>query len=536
MVDTQPKKKIMIVDDNCLSAEGIHRNIDWEALRAEVVFIKYNGSSALSALREQPIDVIISDIEMPDLDGISMSKLALSCNPFTKVILVSAYDKFEYAKRAIRIGVFDYIEKPLDYTYLTEKIKNAIALIDREQNNMELLEKSRPVMVEKFFLDLLRFPAKEAAFHLSSYAEYLHLNLQYRYFAAVIFRLENADALKEEMGIAQFQMLLYNLCDTTQEHCRIFDRCYLLREFDGFICIFFQNCTVSEHFWRSIHKTAAAIVKDYDNPALALHIGIGDLVSSPWELNLSYESALRALEYRFFLPQQNIFDAKEALGQNLSLEPFSDTKEDALIRLICQKDYDALARWIQEFSTDIVKQYQSKQFVFIRIYSLLGRILKFLYELNLETSDLEARIIEAYNHPDIFTTNDQFFSWLYEICTMTCRKLDTSLQTYHDQLCASVLSFIRENYENSALSLHDIAQFAGVSPAYLSALFKKNQKASISDTITGARIDAACQYLRNSSLSLKEISEKCGYANQYYFSTSFKKKMGISPSVYRESC
>lgn len=530
------KKKIMIVDDNCLSAEGIHRNIDWKALQAEVVFVKYNGSSALAALKEQPVDVIISDIEMPDLDGISMSKLALSLNPFTKVILISAYDKFEYAKRAIRIGVFDYIEKPLDYTYLAKKVKNAITLINREQANMELIEKSRPVMMEKFFNDLLHYPAGDAFFHLSSYAEYLELNLKYRFFAAVVFRLENADALKKELGISQFQMLLYNICDTADAHCRIFDYCYLLREFDGFICILFQNCSVPEHFWRSIHKTAAAIVNEYENPELALNIGIGNLVSSPWELNLSYESALRALEYRFFLPQQNIFDAKEALGQNLSLEPFSDTKEDELIRLICQKDYAALAKWIQDFSAYILKQYRSKQFIFIRIYSLLGRILKFLYELNLETADLERRIIEAYNHPDIFATNEQFFSWLYETCTMTCHKLDTSLQTYHDRLCSSVLSFIRENYENSALSLHDIAGFAGVSPAYLSALFKKNQKASISDTITSARIDAACQYLRNSSLSLKEISEKCGYANQYYFSTSFKKKMGISPSGYRESC
>lgn len=528
-----PLKKIMIVDDNCLSAEGIEKNIDWSLLHAQVIHVKYSGSSALEALKKEPVDIIISDIEMPDLDGISMSKLALSLNPFTKVILISAYDKFEYAKRAIRIGVYDYIEKPMDYGYLTEKIKNAIAAVDRERNHMELIEKSRPLMVEKFFHGLLHLPANEAAFQLSSYAEYLDLNLEYRYFAAMVFRLDNTGALKEEMGIAQFQMLLYNIHDTAKDFCRIFDQCYLLREFDGFICILFQNCSLPNHFLQSIHKTADLVVSEYDNSGIALHIGIGNVVPSLWELNVSYESALRALEYRFFLPQQNIFDAKEAFGQDLKLEPFSDTKEDELIRFICRKDSDALAQWIENFSTDILKQYRSKQFVFIRIYSLLGRILKFLYELNLETADLEEKIIKAYNNPEIFATSQQFFAWLFEICTLACCKLDTSLKTYHQQLCNSVIGFIQENYENSALSLHDIAQYAGVSPAYLSALFKKNQKVSISDTITSCRIDAACQYLLNSSLSLKEISEKCGYANQYYFSTSFKKKMGVSPSAYR---
>ena len=87
-------KKVMIVDDNFLAAEGIEKNIDWQSLDAEVSIIQYNSRSALDAMKESPVDLIISDIEMPDLDGISMCKLALNINPSVKIILVSAYDKF----------------------------------------------------------------------------------------------------------------------------------------------------------------------------------------------------------------------------------------------------------------------------------------------------------------------------------------------------------------------------------------------------------------------------------------------------------
>ena len=167
----------MLVDDNALSVEGINKNIDWVSLDAQVTHIKYNGLSALKALQEDSVDIIISDIEMPDLDGISMSKLAISRNPFVKILLISAYDKFEYAKNAIRIGVYDYIEKPIDYSYLTEKIKGACELIDREQKNMKLLELSRPAMIEKFFLDLLNYSGKEAAYHLTSHMQYMNLDL-----------------------------------------------------------------------------------------------------------------------------------------------------------------------------------------------------------------------------------------------------------------------------------------------------------------------------------------------------------------------
>ena len=112
-------KNVMIVDDNCLTAEGIEKNIDWSALDTTVIAVEYNSLSALDILKDTHVDLIISDIEMPDLDGISMSQKALEIQPFIKVILVSAYDKFEYAKRAIRLGVYDYIEIPFDYHYHT---------------------------------------------------------------------------------------------------------------------------------------------------------------------------------------------------------------------------------------------------------------------------------------------------------------------------------------------------------------------------------------------------------------------------------
>ena len=129
---------------------------------------------------------------------------------------------------------------------------------------------------------------------------------------------------------------------------------------------------------------------------------------------------------------------------------------------------------------------------------------------------------------------DQLFSWLYTICISACQKVDSSLTTYHSQLCTSVVNYIKSNYTNSDLCLNELAKYANVSPSYLSALFKKTENVSISEVITNIRIDAACKMLETSILSLKEISDKCGYANQYYFSTTFKKKKNMTPSAYRD--
>ena len=105
--------KVILVDDNPLSIEGIRKNIDWASLESAVIYVCYNGKTAIDTLKKDPVDLIISDIKMPDLDGISMSQQAIALNPFVKVLLISAYDKFEYAQSAIKLGVFDYIEKHL---------------------------------------------------------------------------------------------------------------------------------------------------------------------------------------------------------------------------------------------------------------------------------------------------------------------------------------------------------------------------------------------------------------------------------------
>ena len=534
-------KKVMIVDDNYLNAEGIEKNIDWKALDAEVSSVKYDSRSALDAMRENPVDLIISDIEMPDLDGISMSKLALSLNPLVKIILVSAYDKFEYARRAIRLGIFDYIEKPLDYAYLTEKIQNAFQEIERTQKNTDLVNASRPLMTEKFFNDLLHYPGENPAAHLKQYLQYLDLQFDYDFFCVMILETEKVTE-KDTSGLtdtdsdfSRYQIELLNVLDLLKEKLNIFNGTFYLKGFQDIVCIIGQDTGHSIPFLQSVHRQAEAITDQYQNHMLSLNIGIGNIVNSLWKLPVSFASASHALKYRFFFPQKNIFDAKEALGKEFSLLSFSENTEEELIRLICSKDITAIRSWLADYFQRLLSEIQDKNLVFVRIYSLLGKILKFLYEMNLDTDDLEKEIIQIYTHFDSFHTYKQFADWMTTLCSQVCQKLDTSLQSYHNQVYNVALSYIKQNFENSSLCLNDIAHHANISPAYLSSLFKKVSGQSISDTISGLRMESACHDLASGNLSLKEISLKCGYANQYYFSNSFKKKLGISPSAYRET-
>ncbi len=528
-------KNVMIVDDNHISVEGILKNIRWNGLHARVAACEYDGISAKKRINEQKIDLIITDIEMPGMSGLELAEFAIQTNAFVKIILISAYDEFEYAKKALRVGVYDFVEKPLDYRYLEEKIRNALEEIEREEKELELLEQSKPAMINSFFSRLLHTAYDEAKYSLSHYPDYLSLNLNCHLFCVIFLQIENKEEIREKLGLKKFHVALAALQEQILKQTANWNLSYVLGDFRGPICILGHNFANSFYFQKELYSVISTIEEFSKSSILRLVIGIGNIVKDIWELRLSYESAKKALEYRFFLPQQSIFDARDNKGSVHTNKLFNSGTDEFLIQLICKKDLVGIKRWLNSFSESMLAKYQTKNLLFLRIYTMLGNILRFLYEINIDCAEIEQEMFLKYSGQDSFRTKSEIVDWLYQICVTISAQIDSSTQTYHKQVCDSVIKYIKKNYADNALCLNDIANDVMISPTYLSALYKKSTAQTISDTITSIRIDVACRLLSTSQLTLREISEKVGYTNQYYFSSCFKKKMGITPSEYRRS-
>lgn len=527
--------KVMLIDDNRLAIEGIVRNIDWEELHAEITHKVYDGEEALSILEQTSVDLIISDIEMPQINGLEMAERVLSENPAVKIILISAFDKFEYAQQAVHLGAFDYIEKPLDYNYLKNIIQKALHTLEQEQRNLEILKQSKPAMTDNFFSKLILSSSDEAYYLLSNYTDYLNLHVDYRYFQVAVIQIENASDIKSKFGIDKYHIHLMWLSDKIKELFQSsFSLVYTLSSFTEIILLLGHNYSGSKYFQSVSSGLFTTLTECCQREILDINIGIGTIVKDLYKVSLSYENASHALEYSFFFPQKNIFDIRDTMGKGIPVEQSFTTHEEELIRLICKKDIPAIQSWIQLFASSILENYQSKQFLFIQIYQLLGRLLKFLYEMDIDATKTEHEILQTYSQIDSFANSTEIFDWLFQLCTSICQKLEQSQQNHHAHICVTVINYISTHFQDSTLCLNDIADYVNVSPAHLSALFKKTKNQNISDFITNIRLENACQMLRTSGLSLKEVSAKVGYSNQYYFSSCFKKKFGITPSVYRE--
>lgn len=525
-------KKVILVDDNSLAMEGIQSAIDWKAAGTEVVATCCDGQSVLEYLQTGEASLIISDIQMPGMSGLEMARTVLETAPNTKIILVSAYDDFEYAREAVRIGAFDYVEKPIDYTYLTQVIHKAVACIDHELYNQALLERSRPALVAGFFRDLLHTRPEESRYDLADVVTYLEIPVDYSCYGCFHIEVSNDMEVRKSIGIQRFHIRMMELKDTLADLLGELPFFYFLDERSSITTV--VGCD---------HTPVAAI--ELINQKLGqllegpgpfrLNIGIGRIQGSLWSLQAAYTDALRALKYRYYLPQNDLFDIRDFLDTQPQEVLLTAANEDTLIRLLTQRDLAGIRVYFDMLAQKLTENYPDKNSIIMFSYDMVGKVLRFTFDLGLQSDNLQGRV-QAFNHKLAeFSSIQELCEDMCHISEAACSELENSSESYHRQLNRRILDYIRENFSDHNLGLGSIARYVNISSTHLSALFKKMNGVGLAEAITDTRMAAAEKLLGSSPLSIKEISERVGYANQYYFSASFKKRTGRTPSQYRDA-
>ncbi|HHV09809.1 MAG TPA: response regulator [Clostridiales bacterium] len=523
-------KNILIIDDNKLLTESLKQNIDWDTLGITVSHVLYDALKVKEIVTSERVDLIISDIRMPGMSGLEMVKEVLEINPGIKVILISAYEDFEYVQEAIRLGVFDYIEKPIDLEYLKSIIQKAAKQIDLDIQIKKQLEASKPAMTEKFFNDVLHHAPQEAKFQYSDYLNFLSINAESNYHLCIVIRIRNSAPLKTAKDLEKYHMNLLSFKNFITEQFTDFKLFYLLHNRNSLVLIMGRTFASANQLLEVADERISLILGHPSD--LKSVIGVGNPVRSFWKIRESYESAKLALEYRFFLPEERVFYFKDIPSENFIPDINMEAKSKEIINLICKNDVDNLKQYLEQLYRDYLELHTSKVNLFFSINDIAGKVLNFLYKMGVSLSALDENLTRHFGNLN-FSTSTELFDWLSKLCIMASEQLDTSVSYYQKRLAFMVDHYIQDNYGNSQLNLNEIAAYVNVSPTYLSATYKKITGKNIIEVISTTRILIAQELLSHSNLSIKDVSEKTGFSNQYYFSTSFKKITGQSPSAFR---
>lgn len=530
--------KLFLVEDEALIREGLRDNIPWEQFGYKFVGEAGDGEMALPLIRKARPDVLITDIKMPFMDGLELSKILHVEFPKMKIIIISGYDDFAYAREAIEIGVEQYLLKPITKAMLKKtltELKDKIEQ-DMEQNDYQTMYQNEIHEYEQFNRRRLFEKILEGEISVSDiYQEAAKLNLELNASAynLIFFGFQEKKSLgREEMEeLSDRQELVLHYFQRTSQFIlfRWNVNCYgLLMKGEA------------EDMDKLTQKAVENIqkAKPEESKLLDYYIAIGHPVERLSQLPECYREVNHFSSYRFIYPKLQVF-SEETLAPFLNKED-----EESLAGVIpSQMDPEIIKDFLQRGNSseisDFVEGYlsgiksalESRMFRDYVILNLRFTVMAHLESLGISQEMAEERL--QYDFKD-FSAGAENIAPYFEDLLQTCfyfgkREKDNQSK----KILRKALEYIDENFTQESLSLNSVAEEIDVTSNYLSAVFSQGMEKTFVEYVTGKRMERAKKLLLTTDKSGAEIAQEVGYKDTHYFSFVFKKTQKMSPREFR---
>ncbi|NOU98905.1 response regulator [Paenibacillus planticolens] len=545
--------KLILVDDEEDVREGAVREVNWEAIGFEVLEKAENGREALEMVERLLPDVVVTDIQMPFMNGLQLAEAIRERFPTIKLIILTGHDEFDYAQRAIKLHIDEYVLKPFSAQELINillKVKGQIQEEEAHRENVQLLmehyRKSMPVLKEKFLATLMnrKLPREEVYEKAANYG--IELNGK-SFVAAVICidgvlipeeDLENREELSKSVSLkySKDQALKYfALLNITEE---IIDKRRLGLVFMHNDQVVVLAARESEDRGAALQQTMKVLEEVRQNVEkylkLTLTVGIGTVLKDVTKISYSYEDAVLALDYRLILGNNRIISINDVEMRSVEKVRFDDVKEHALTRCIKFGTNQEIRVTMEELFHGIegavsVKDYQ------IYLLEILTSILKAAKDSNLNVDEVFGDNFIPFTEINKFTSLEEAKHWLAELCASIMNHIATDRQYTYKNLVEMAKDYTKNHYHEGDITINKVCGYLHISAGYFSRIFKIETKMTFVNYLNHIRMETAKELLRTTDMKALEIAEKVGYADANYFSFSFRKNVGVSPKEYRNN-
>lgn len=542
--------KIFLAEDEVVVRETIKRMIPWEELGFELVGEAADGEMALPLLIRQQPDLLITDIKMPFMDGLTLARLAKKEIPGLKVVILSGYDDFNYAKQAIGIGVEDYLLKPITKNALIERLSEIRSRYEHEKTQKEYYEKFQREMqaYEKnssrdFFEALV--DGSMDMMEVYKRAEKLGLDIVAEAYNVLIFTMncdEDFSGQRDEYSSweAESLELLENFfaghSSAMLFRSNIFSYGVLLKG---------QRETIEENTRACVDEIRKILSRQ--DGRREWFLVVGQSVERLSQIQKSYHTASRAFSQRY-LYDENIlyYDEMETMehpgGQAETEDNAYLQKVDvnALNPAILQK---FLSNGLQEETENFVKDYfyaigqEPMESLVFRNYVILNvrfSVISFIKGLGCDTNEMESADTEEVL-AESGKNMESAIAYAKKMISQAIEIRDQNSGNKNRSILKTAVDFIDSHYMEEDISLNTVANVANVSSNHFSALFSQNMGQTFIEYLTTLRMNKAKELLRCTGMRSSEIAGEIGYKDAHYFSYLFKKTQGMTPSDYRKA-
>ena len=531
--------KILLVDDEILVRDAIRENIDWGKLDCELIGDCENGKQAVEFVKTHEVDIVLTDILMPYMDGMELSHFLHDNYPDVLIVIFSGFGEFEYAKKAIQYNVSEYMLKPVTAMELTKVIENMKEKLDsrkKEQRKMESLtqvsqdyHKNANVIRSKA-LDCLVKCTRDVQVSLDE-LERMGITFQAASYRVAVFDIDTYSEMYQmdmdkQQESALMAFVLFNVGDeiVVREKAGV-----VYQEGNNRVCIIFAGNRTKE-FSENIHRICHEIQKKVKEViGLETSIGIGSWVRSPYELIYSYRLAAKAIDYRYLLGGNLLFDMEEKKTDN-SIFLMKDL--ETLTEAIKSGDRRLMEKTLGQIETEIKSALVEKSYACIYLQQVIRAIGNTCQSLSEEPEKIIAQreaLLKAVTEQRMFSQAAALVEKYAQEVFDALQELNSSSGQRQGMLA---MDYIQKNYMDPCLSLNSICSYLNISTSYFSTIFKEMTGETFIEVLTRVRMEKAKELLENTTMKNYEIAEKVGFSDPHYFGISFKKITGKTPTEY----
>lgn len=531
--------KVFLVEDEIVIREGIKNLIHWEEEGFKIVGDESDGESAYPMIIKEQPDILITDIKMPFMDGLELSKLLKKDIPQLKIIIVSGYSDFGYAQQAIDIGVNEYLLKPVTSAKLMTAVKNAAAVIEKERKEKQILEQYQQLVYQKqgekrkdFFNALVS--GKMSLSQIIQQEEELGIDMVASVFCVLLFQFKGQEDMYEYSNdIVQCEAKMTHALSKFPD-IKVFER-----GMDGWAFILMgENELQINKLTQELCDLLINICKDRAH----FFGGIGRVVHRVRDLQQSYLDANSAFSLRYFenrdqfLSYNDVRNIKSQIGNRINVSELNLEKldrnllENFLKRGTIHDVDEFVDSYFDGFGTNAMKSTIFRHYIIMDGYSA---IMKFLKTLKYPKEKIDSSLKNMNSIIEHLASFEDCSAFYKSILKEAIDLRNKNSQKRYAGLIEKAKEYMNLKFDMSDLSLDQVASTVNLSPNYFSSLFNQETGMTFIEYLTDLRMEKAKDYLRCSGKKITEIGFLVGYLDSHYFSYIFKKTQNCTPSEYR---
>lgn len=533
---------IILVDDERSLRESIEHLVDWNDNGFDLIGTAQNGLDALELMENKGIpDVIITDIKMPVMNGIELGKKLREEYPTIKIVFLSGYDEFQYALEGIKLNVHSYLLKPISkneieaFLYeLKEQLDEEVKAVNDTSRISIEYNKNRELIKNSFLNSLLteqHFQGTELAL-----TEFLVThNLEFLNHEKILFTVRFAeDKFLDNMFQKNREFQRFSLFQIVQDVAKKYLKGEVFLFSSYIICILTgtseELADVKDIFTKDVVDTTNKLLKE------KVKIGVSENYIEIFETNKAYRETLTALDYTNIDTEEMVIFIGDVEKTATPTHFLYEIDEAAFLLAIKTNDLVYVREIFKKCFVD--NHYDGHHRI-----SILRTITSIVYvncirALRETIGDVDdyfnqwyQQIFEAVQYDDLMMIQNE----LYAFCIYTMNEIAENRTQLKNTLVLESLEYLEENFTDPKISLKSMSSHLNVSSSYFSTVFKKETGKSFIDTLTEMKMTKAKELVLTTDYKIFEIASACGYDDQHYFSYSFKKYFGVSPTKMRKN-